>query len=121
MLVNLTIGIVFLIICTYFCINICSNKGKMTDIEFMIAMFMLLLILGFIMTKGQFLSQTGSKGTFLEHFEQKKLRERVVDYTKITSARVADVLGKYKPVAAEFYKDLKNAVKNKNITEKFLL
>lgn len=67
---KLLIFILFLMLCTYFSINIWINKGRMTDFEFYISFFILSGILIYIIML--------NKSSRIEHFSSsRKLRHRV--------------------------------------------
>ena len=86
----------------------------MSDIEFMIAGFILLVVLWYIC------QQKTSK----EHFEEdpkQPIRVRVANYTSTVKDKILLTYRKYKPAAKSLWRDLKDIAKNQKISEKFLL
>jgi hypothetical protein len=106
-MVTIIVIAVFGLLCTYFFINICSNKGKMTDFEFYVAVGLLVLVLIYV---------CGWEGVeaFGEEGGKKKLRERVRD-------RVVDLYKQNKPRAIKLAREIYRKVKEIKVPEKFLL
>lgn len=103
---NLITFTIFGIMCTYFLINVITNKGNMTDFEFYLATILLCAVFFYVY----------SLGNKLEHFsEPKKIREKVVDYVKKKGSVAKQMYKKHKPTVIAIYKDVA-----KKIHEKFL-
>lgn len=113
----ISIVLLFLLLCTYFFTNICTNKGKMSDIEFYIAFFLLMFIFLYIYTFNA--SILNYHETFTE-YNKTPLRLRVIDNIKTLYRTVkAHAIHKYdiyKPqinVSIYDYKfDINNKIKN---------
>ena len=109
---------IFALICTYFVINIYSNKGVMTDTHFYIAFVILSVILVFVLSTRS-----------IEKFEQPSA---IIEYTKQNASKLHEkavhVTHRFRkdvyPKVAEFVKHVTKCVKESAIksklSEKFL-
>lgn len=103
------VSVVFGILCTYYFINVFTNKGNMSNIEFIFAVFLLIGILAYIYLNGQTEAFSQQKP------DTKKIREKVVDFYRKGSDTAKTMYLKHKPAFIRFYKDVQ-----KKIGEKFL-
>lgn len=94
-------GITFGILCTYYFINVFTNKGVMSNIEFGFALFILTCILAYIYLQG-------CKETFMQPTEQKKIREKVVEFYHKSSMTAKALYLKHKPAFVRMVKNFSN-------------
>jgi hypothetical protein len=120
--------------CTYFAINICLNKGKMTDGHFYTALIILSLILVYILLvpsgKETFVNKTSTPVTLKEKMDiinDKKMYAETKETIMKLKKGAADIrknaiimYPKVKAFAKDVMKCVQETARKSKLTEKFL-